>query len=200
MTFDKKLDSNTYKYKETMTQELEENTEYKVIYKVYDQSGLSDTFTTTIIGVFMAGKVTVNGVEVLAPDDTIYVNSLGLDIRVEITQAAESVARVYGVVNGKTLTFEKFPQGPSAGTLDVWGARYALPGDGSYAFMIQVLDTAGTDIQLASFNIELGAQYQVELMIAVFGAVIAGGLYFYFDRMDKTKNKKTKGTKGSRKK
>lgn len=188
MTLDQKIDKDTYKYQGTMTQQLDQNTQYKVTYTVYDQSDLGDTYITTIETVNLAGTVTVNGVEVTGPTDTIYVNTLTLEIRVEITQAGSSVSNVYGVVNGERLDFEKNPSGDYA-------AVYTLPEDGRYSFMVQVLDAAGTDTQLASFNIELGTQYQVPLMILVFGLIIIGGLYFYFERQDKTGK-----PKGARKK
>jgi hypothetical protein len=181
MTLVRKQDSNTYKYQGQLTQQLEQNTEYTVIYRVYDQSDLGDSFTTKIETVNLAGIVTVNGIEVKGPTDIIYVNTLDLEIQVAITQAANSVANVYGVVNGDKLDFEKYPSGDYA-------TIYTLPEDGSYNFMVQVLDVAGTDTQLASFNIELGNQYQMELMVAVFGAIILGALGFYFNSKEKAKN------------
>jgi len=182
MSLAQKMDSNTYKYQGKLTEPLEQNTEYTVIYQVWDQADLGDTFSTKIETVNLAGVVTVNGIEVKGPTDIIYVNSLDLEVQVAITQAAGSVARVYGLVNGEQLDFEKYPSGEYA-------TIYTLPEDGSYNFMVQVLDTAGTDTQLASFNIELGNQYQMELMVAVFAVIILGGLYLYFDRTNKAKAK-----------
>ena len=183
MSLAQQLDKDTYKYRGTLTQQLEQNTEYTIIYRVYDQADLGDSYTTSIETVNLAGIVTVNGITVDGPTDTIYVNSLDLEIKVEITQAASSVTRVYGVVNGQQLDFEKYPSGDYA-------TLYTLPEDGSYTFMVQVLDAGGSDTQLASFNIELGQQYQVELMILVFGLILVGSLYFYFERTDKASKPK----------
>jgi len=183
MSLDQQMDSNTYKFKGTLGQQLEQNTEYTVIYRVYDQADLGDSYTTAIEMVNLAGIVTVNGITVDGPTDTIYVNSLDLEIKVEITQAASSVTRVYGVVNGQQLEFDLFPSGDYA-------TLYTLPEDGSYTFMVQVLDAGGSDTQLASFNITLGTQYQIELMVLVFGSIIVGGLYFYFERTGKASKPK----------
>jgi len=169
-----------YKYKATCTVQLEQNTEYTVIYRVYDQADNGDTWTTMIETVNLDGVVRVNGITVEGPEDTIYSKSLDLGIEVEITQGTNTVSRIYGVVNGETLEFSQSPSG-------IWISSYTLPEDGKYSFLIQVLDTSGTDTQLASFNVQLGNDYQLEILIAVAALISAALLYGYVSSKDKKK-------------
>ena len=192
LDFIKKMDSDTYKYKSTFTTQLDQNIKYTLIYRVHDQADHSDTWSTTLTTVNLDGTVYVNGKEVKNPGDTIYVTTLQLTIAVAITQS-DSVSSIYGMVNGVHLTFTQGAgSGGSGGggsdtnmdswlasvSSDAWVAEYLLPGDGSYAFMVLVTDTAGVDTQLASFNIELGGQYQTELIIGVFAALALASLVF----------------------
>lgn len=186
MKLDQKMDSDTYKYKGTCTVQLAQNTKYTVIYKANDQADNSDTWTTEIQTVNLSGKVRVNGIEVKGPEDTIYTKSLELGIEVEITSGANTVSRIYGVVNGETLEFTRMPSG-------IYAVGYKLPKDGRYGFMIQVLDTSGTDTLLASFNIQLGAEYQLQLVILVAGALVAAVLWTYVSQEEK---KKPRGGRG----
>jgi len=186
----KKMDSDTYKYKAAFTTQLDQNTEYTLIYEVQDQADHSDKWATTLTTVNLSGTVYVNGKEVKNPGDTIYVTTLQLTIAVELTQS-DAVSSIYGVVNGQRLTFTQSVDDPDAYdpdvnydswvaalTADAWIAEYLLPGDGSYSFTVQVLDTAGGDTQLASFNIELGGQYGTELIIGVFAVLAVASLVF----------------------
>ena len=178
MALAQKMDQNTYKYKATCTVQLEQNTEYTVIYRVYDQADNGDTWTTMIETVNLDGVVRVNGVTVEGPEDTIYSKTLDLGIEVEITQGTNTVSRIYGVVNGETLEFSQSPSG-------IWISSYTLPEDGKYSFLIQVLDTSGTDTRLASFNVQLGNDYQLEIMIAVAALIAAALLYGYVSSQKK---------------
>lgn len=180
MTLTQKMDQDTYKYKATCTKQLEQNTEYTVIYRVYDQAGNGDPWTTSIETVNLDGVVRVNGVTVEDPEDTIYSKSLDIGIEVEITQGENTVNRIYGVVNGKTLEFSQSPSG-------IWISSYTLPEDGKYSFLIQVLDTSGTDTQLASFNIQLGNDYQREILVAVVALIAAALLYNYVNKQPEKK-------------
>ena len=186
MDLDRKMDSDTYKFKATLSEQLEQNTEYTVIYRVYDHADRGDTWTTSIETVSLDGTVTINGVEVLGPEDHIYVKTLELGLEVEVTQGADSVERVYCLINGLTVEFNKMPSG-------VYAAGYTLPEDGTYTFMVYLVDTVGTGSLLASFSIELGSQYQIPLVVISFGAIAAGGLYFYFERQDKAKKPGRRG-------
>jgi len=170
LSLDQKMDRDTYKYRGTAKTQLEQNTRYTVVYRVYDQADNGDTWTTTIETVNLDGVVRVNGVEVEGPEDTIYVRSLQLGIEVEITQGESTVQRIYGLVNGETLEFSQTPSG-------VWITGYELPRDGKYSFLIQVLDTGGTDTRLASFTVELGGGHRTELVILLAGLVAAALLY-----------------------
>jgi len=202
LSFDKKMDSDTYKYKGTFTTQLEQNIEYTLIYRVTDQADHSDTWTTTLKTVNLAGTVYVNGIEVKDPYDKIYVSTLQLTIEVKITQAADSVASIYGIVHGERLTFTQGGSSVGAGSSgsqdswlastqsDTWVAEYLLPKDGSYTFQVQVLDIAGGDTQLASFNVELGGMYQTELVIAIFAVLAAAGLYLYLKPLETKKQPK----------
>jgi len=190
LSFDKKLAGDTYQYRGTFTEQLSQNTEYKLIYRVTDQADHSDSWTTTLKTVNLAGTVYVNGIEVKSPGDTIYVDSLDLTIAADVTPA-DSVSSIYGVVNGKRLTFTQGAGGDEGDSdeplvswlasvsSDAWIAEYLLPGDGTYSFSVQVLDMGGTDTQLASFTVELGGAHQTELIVAVFAVLAAAGLYMY---------------------
>lgn len=178
MEYVSKTTSTTYKYRAKLTKQLEQNTEYQVIYRVYDQADHGDTWTTTIETVNLDGIVRVNGIEVQGPDDKIYVKSLELGIQVEITQGENTVNRIYGRVNGQELDFSQTPS-------DIWISSYTLPEEGSYSFLIQVLDTSGTDTQLASFNVQLGSSYQREILIVLaIGLAVALGYGYMKQRED----------------
>lgn len=207
LDFIKKMDSDTYKYKGTFTKQLEQNTKYTLIYEVHDQADHSDKWITTLETVNLDGVVYVNGIEVKNPGDTIYVTTLQLTIAVELTQS-DSVSSIYGVVNGVQLTFTQgdptdpndpnynpdYPQVSWLASIaaDAWYAEYLLPGDGSYSFMVLVTDTAGVDTQLASFTIELGGQYQTELIIGVFAILVLVGLFFLSKKSGWEKKSKRK--------
>lgn len=180
-----KMNQDTYKYKATCSKQLAQNTEYTVIYRVYDQADNGDTWTTEIETVNLDGVVRVNGVTVEGPEDTIYSKSLDLGIEVEITQGENTVSRIYGVVNSEQLEFSQSPSG-------IWITSYTLPEDGKYSFLIQVLDTSGTDTQLASFNVQLGNDYQLEILIAAAGLLGAALLYGYVSSKGKKKGERTK--------
>jgi len=198
LTLDQKMDSDTYKYRGAFTKQLDQNVGYTLIYQVFDHADRGDTWTTTLETVNLAGVVYVNDVKVEGASDTIYVKTLALSFVVKITQGGESVSSVYATVNGQRLNFVKatspIPGSGTSGSNDAasvtvaigdYTAAYTLPKDGKYSFTVQILDAAGGDTQLASFNIQLGTQYQLPLLVGVLGLLAAGGLYFYLKKPEK---------------
>lgn len=176
LTADGKTSSTVYKYKGTFTETLDSQKKYWITYTATDAAGRTDTYDARITLIAVDGKVYVNDIEV-TPGSTIYVKELLLFIEVEVTQGTDSVSRVYGVMNGEQLEFTA-SQGRYVCT-------YTLPGDGSYSFMVQILDNAGTDTQLASFSISLGSQYTIEIVYVVAGLLVAGLIYSYVSDHEK---------------
>jgi hypothetical protein len=158
-----------YSYRGSFKEALQVNKEYYLTYRAVDHSGHVGSWRTRIKLVQLEGWVKVNGNEVKEPGDTLYVTTLDLHIVVGLETGAAAVDRIYALVGGEEIDFTPNPQYAAR-----WDAYYTLPGDGKYAFLVQVIDTAGGDIQLASFTINMGTRDQLPIILGV-AAVLGGG-------------------------
>jgi len=175
-----KLDSDTYHYRGTFTKTLTREKTYYLHYWATDEAGHKSDWQTSVRLLNLDGYVKVNGVKVAGPDDEIVVKSLDLTIQVYVTAGADTVQNIYMIINGDTSNLNDFTRKGNALKGYYWETSYKLPEDGRYSFMVQVLDTAGNDIQLASFTISVGSQNKWLMVIgavAVLGLVAAYGYY-----------------------
>lgn len=178
-------DGEVYTYVGTFTASVVKGETYQIHYVATDKAGWQDVYDATITLVGLEGYVTINGQRV-EPDDTVRIRTLELDIRVYITAGSDSVDKIYGSINGETLTFtyqQPFLQTP------YWGAAYKLPGDGTYELIVNVLDKAGQETCLASFTIQVGSQQKHLMILAVVFVLVAMAIIGYYARTRKEKRK-----------
>ncbi len=195
-----KLDSETYHYRGTFTATLNKEQTYNLFYTATDEAGHRDEFMATVRLLNIDGYVTVNGIRIEDTDDTIVLKTLDLEFKVFITAGADTVQSILCMVGGAQVA--DFEKKGNLITGFYWYATYRLPSDGTYPFTLQVLDTAGNDIQLASFTIDIGKNYSTIMIIAAVGILGIIGLSGYLSKDKKTpvKKRKTKTSKTRKKK
>jgi hypothetical protein len=179
-------DGEVYTYAGTFSASVVKGETYQIHYVATDKAGWQDVYDATITLVGLEGYVTINGQKV-EPDDTIRIRTLELDIRVYITVGSDSVDKIYGSIDGETLTFkyqQPFLQTP------YWGATYTLPGDGTYELIVNVRDKAGTETRLASFTIQVGYQQKHLMILAVVFVLVAMAVIGYYARTRRQRKKR----------
>jgi len=187
LSLQEKLDDDTYHYRGTFSKTLTKEKTYGLHYWATDEAGHKSDWQTTVRLLNLDGYVKVNGIRVEGPDDSIVVKSLDLTIQVYVTTGADTVQNIYMIINGDTSNLNDFTKKGNALTGYYWETSYTLPEDGRYSFTVQVLDTAGNDVQLASFTISVGSTNK---WLMVIGAVAVLGLvaaYGYLGRKGKRK-------------
>jgi len=178
-----------YQYEGKPDTPLARNKEYWVIYRVVDTAGNSDTYKAKIKLVDVTAEVYVNGRRVEHTYDKIVINTLTLNLEARVTSGAAGVARIHATIthNGETNTLEFANTGPGT-----WTATYKLPEDGVYTLYVKLVDTGGGETMLASFTIQLGAQYRAPLVYGTLGMLGLATLYY----MTKPQAKKERGRGG----
>ncbi len=156
-----------YKYRGTFTETLEINKDYRLIYTATDKVAQTDQYTTTLKLIELTGTVYVNQVKVTSPDQTIYLASNTLAIIVDVNQDAEDIQNVHILLNGEQVTALEY----RFSSHDYF-TSYTLPSDGKYGFTVQVLGNDGSDVQLASFSIDLGSSSNPMLLAGAVSAII----------------------------
>jgi len=147
---------------------------YKLKIEAVDKAGNEDSYECTFTIAESSpidGYVTVNGERVSGPDDTIYVNSLSLTIKVYITKGEDQLDRLELQLYGDFLSnFTK--RG------DHWETTYRLPREGRYSFQVYAYDKLANSYQLASFAVALENRMKWLTLLgaaAVLGLVAAYG-------------------------
>jgi hypothetical protein len=156
-----------YKYRGTFTETLEINKEYRIIYIATDKVARTDQYTTSLKLIELTGSVYVNQIQVTSPDQIIYLASNTLAIVVDVNQDAEDIQNVHILLNGEKVTALEY----RFSSHDYF-ASYQLPSDGKYGFTVQVLGDDGSDVQLASFSIDLGSSSNPMLLAGAVTAII----------------------------
>ena len=173
-------DRTLYHYRGTFTRTLTREKSYILRYWATDEAGHKSDWQTSVRLLNLDGYVKVNGIRVEGPDDSIVVKSLDLTIQVYVTAGADTVQNIYMVINGDQSNIADFTRKGNALTGYYWETTYTLPQDGRYSFTVQVLDTAGNDVQLASFTITMRNQNRWLMVggaVAVLGLVAVYGYY-----------------------
>jgi len=174
-----------YKYRGTFTETLEINKEYRIIYTATDKVDRTDQYTSSLKLIELTGTVYVNQVKVTSPDQTIYLASNTMAIVVDVNQDAENIQNVHILLNGEQVTALDY----RFSSHDYF-ASYQLPSDGKYGFTVQVLGDDGSDVQLASFSIDLGSSSNPMLLAgAVTAIIVVSVALFLQQRPENLRNK-----------
>jgi len=176
-----------YKYRGTFTETLEVNKDYRLIYEATDKVARTDQYTTSLKLIELTGTVYVNQIQVTSPDQTIYLASNTITIVVDINQDAEDIQNVHILLNGEKVTALEY----RFSSHDYF-ASYQLPSDGKYGFTVQVLGDDGSDVQLASFSVDLGSSSNPMLLAGAVTAIIVVSVALYIQqRKENHRNKET---------
>ena len=179
-------DGEIYTYSGSFSTTLQKDRTYYVTYVAYDKAGWEDRFRAAVALVNVEGYVTINGQQV-DQDDVIRLRTRDLDIRVYITKGYDYIDKVYGTIDGETLTFTL--QSPIFESV-YWGTTYTLPEDGTYELIVYVRDTAGEESRFASFTITVGQQYKWEMVLVVVFILVVIGIIGYYSRSKARAGKK----------
>ena len=163
-----------------MSWTLQVGRQYKLKFEAVDKAGNTDSYTLTFTPVEASpidGYVTVNGKRVSGPDDTVYVNSLSLVIKVYITSGEEQLDRLVLMLNGEFLSNFTKRSG-------YYETTYRLPREGRYSFQVYAYDKLAQSYEFASFTIVLENRMKwltllgaaaVLGLVAVYGYAKRGG-------------------------
>jgi len=168
-----------YKYRGTFTETLEINKEYRIIYTATDKVDRTDQYTSSLKLIELTGTVYVNQVKVTSPDQTIYLASNTMAIVVDVNQDAENIQNVHILLNGEQVTALDY----RFSSHDYF-ASYQLPSDGKYGFTVQVLGDDGSDVQLASFSIDLGSSSNPMLLAGAVTAIIVVSVALFLQQRE----------------
>jgi len=168
-----------YKYRGTFTETLEINKEYRIIYTATDKVDRTDQYTSSLKLIELTGTVYVNQVKVTSPDQTIYLASNTMAIVVDVNQDAENIQNVHILLNGEQVTALDY----RFSSHDYF-ASYQLPSDGKYGFTVQVLGDDGSDVQLASFSIDLGSSSNPMLLAGAVTAIIVVSVALFIQQRE----------------
>jgi len=173
-----------YKYRGTFSETLEINKEYRLIYEAKDKVARTDLFTTSLKLIELTGTVWVNEVQVISPDQTIYLASNIISIIVDVNQDADDIQNVFILLNGEQVKVLEY----RFNSHDYF-TSYQLPSDGKYGFTVQVLSDDGSDVQLASFSIDLGSSNSPMLLAgAIVAIIVVSVVLFIQQRNEDTRN------------
>jgi len=163
-----------------MSWTLQPGNTYKLRFEAVDKAGNTDSYTLTFTPVEASpieGYVTVNGKRVSGPDDTVYVNSLSLVIKVYITSGEEQLDRLVLMLNGEFLSNFTKRSG-------YYETTYRLPREGRYSFQVYAYDKLAHSYEFSSFTIVLENRMKwltllgaaaVLGLVAVYGYARRGG-------------------------
>ena len=166
-----------YKYRGTFSETLEINKEYRLIYEAKDKVARTDLFTTSLKLIELTGTVWVNEVQVISPDQTIYLASNIISIIVDVNQDADDIQNVFILLNGEQVKVLEY----RFNSHDYF-TSYQLPSDGKYGFTVQVLSDDGSDVQLASFSIDLGSSNSPMLLAGAIVAIIVVSVVLFLQQ------------------
>ena len=173
-----------YKYRGTFSETLEINKEYRLIYEAKDKVARTSLFTTSLKLIELTGTVWVNEVQVISPDQTIYLASNIISIIVDVNQDADDIQNVFILLNGEQVKVLEY----RFNSHDYF-TSYQLPSDGKYGFTVQVLSDDGSDVQLASFSIDLGSSNSPMLLAgAIVAIIVVSVVLFIQQRNEDTRN------------
>jgi len=161
-----------------MSWTIEYGKTYKLKIEVADKAGNDDSYecTFTIAEASpIEGYVTVNGKRVNGPEDTVYVNSLNLVIRVYITKGEEQLDSLTLMLNGEFLSNFTKRSG-------YYETTYRLPREGRYSFQVYAYDKLANSYQLASFTIVLENRMKWLTLLGAIAVLGLVGLYGYLGR------------------
>ena len=166
-----------YKYRGTFSETLEINKEYRLIYEAKDKVARTSLFTTSLKLIELTGTVWVNEVQVISPDQTIYLASNIISIIVDVNQDADDIQNVFILLNGEQVKALEY----RVNSHDYF-ANYQLSSDGKYGFTVQVLSDDGSDVQLASFSIDLGSSNSPMLLAGAIVAIIVVSVVLFLQQ------------------
>jgi len=159
---------DTYKYRAELPDTLELNKEYQLVYTATDKVGRQDTYKAELTIIELEGTVWVNDIKVTSPDQTIFLQTNTVAIKAEVNQDKDDIERVRLLLDGTEVEVLEYRYS----NMDYF-ASYQLPEDGSYELIVQVLAVGGSEIRLASFNIDLNSGNNPVLLAGAVAAVIA---------------------------
>lgn len=169
-----------YKYRSTVTENLEANTQYKVRYTAQDKAGNKDTATLDLKVIELDGTVWVNDIKVTTTDQTIYLQTHTLAITAKVNIDTDDIQKVQLLLNGDMVDVLEYR----------WSSKdyftsYQLPADGEYDLLVQVLAVGGAEIRLASFHIGLNSGLNPWLLAGATLTLLAlAGTMIYLQRRE----------------